>query len=342
MLSKRINMADVAAEAGVSKTTVSLALSGNPRISEATRVKIETLAAELGFEPDPAARALCSKRHDAGESGIIGAMAMLVSASHDRVLNPHPDIQRRNEMLAASCRRLGYRMDRFVVGASEKEQKALSRILKARGIRAVLIYGENSEVRDWNLDWQSFAAVTFSGSMREHFVHNVMSSSYQDVYDAVARLAERGYRKPGYFISKQDFDHWQIGLRAAMNLTGHSSNLALCIRDKSMSEQAVREKFITWYQRYQPDLVVSSYAKGYSVLKSIGIKIPDEVGYFSLDAQPHVSVESGLIQLRDVAYKAAVELLHGMLSRHEYGPPQHPICLEIPSEWNEGETLRRL
>jgi LacI family transcriptional regulator len=245
-------------------------------------------------------------------------------------------------MLAASCRRLGYRMDRFVVGPSEKEQKALSRILKARGIRAVLIYGENSEVRDWSLDWKNFAAVTFSGSMREHFVHNVMSSSYQDVYDAVARLAERGYKKPGYFISKQDFDHWQIGFRAAMNLIGRKSSRALCIRDKSMSEKTVREKFIAWYEKYQPDLVVSSYAQGYAVLKKCGVKIPEDTGYFSLDAQPHLNSESGLVQLRDVAYKAAVDLLHGMILRHEYGPPRHPICMEIPSEWNEGKTLRSL
>ena len=342
MLDKRVNMADIAAEAGVSKTTVSLALHGNPRISDATRIRIEKLAAELGFEPNPAAQALCSKRHVPGESGMIGAMAMLISASHDRVLFPRPEIKQLNEMLATHCRRLGYRIDRFVVGPSAREQESLSRILKARGVRAIMIYGENSEIRDWSLDWGWFAAVTFSGSMREHFVHNVMSSSYQDVYDAVAHLAKRGYKKPGYFISEQDFDHWQIGFRAAMNLLGRRSGQALCIRDKFMPDKVVREKFICWFEKYQPDLVVSSYEEACSILETTGVNVPEDAGYFSLDVRPSSTQVSGLIQMRDVAYKTAVELLHGMISRHEYGPPKHPVNLEIPSVWNEGETLRAL
>jgi LacI family transcriptional regulator len=53
-----VRMKDVAERAGVSAATVSLALAGDPRISEATRRAVERTAAEMGYRPHVGARAL--------------------------------------------------------------------------------------------------------------------------------------------------------------------------------------------------------------------------------------------------------------------------------------------
>ncbi|HEY4004973.1 MAG TPA: LacI family DNA-binding transcriptional regulator [Pseudonocardia sp.] len=53
-----VRMRDVARLAGVSEATVSLALSGNPRISEATRSRVVEIAEQLGYRPHAAARSL--------------------------------------------------------------------------------------------------------------------------------------------------------------------------------------------------------------------------------------------------------------------------------------------
>lgn len=55
---KRPTIADVARRAGVSKGAVSYALNGQPGVSEATRQRILAIAAEIGFSPSSAARAL--------------------------------------------------------------------------------------------------------------------------------------------------------------------------------------------------------------------------------------------------------------------------------------------
>ncbi len=49
---------DIARLAGVSHSTVSRALAGNPRIPEATRSRILSLASELGYTPSLIARSL--------------------------------------------------------------------------------------------------------------------------------------------------------------------------------------------------------------------------------------------------------------------------------------------
>jgi DNA-binding LacI/PurR family transcriptional regulator len=66
---KRPTIADVAEQAGVTKAAVSFALNGLPGVSDSTRDRILAIAAELGFQPSSAARALSDGR--AGAFGLI-------------------------------------------------------------------------------------------------------------------------------------------------------------------------------------------------------------------------------------------------------------------------------
>jgi len=57
-----ITIYDVAAQAGVSISTVSRALNDNAEIPEKTRAKVRAAAAELGWKPNPIARSLVVKK----------------------------------------------------------------------------------------------------------------------------------------------------------------------------------------------------------------------------------------------------------------------------------------
>ena len=62
MSSTKPTIRDVAQKAGMSKSLVSLALSGSPRVSPASRERIEQAAADLGYRPNAAARSLSVRR----------------------------------------------------------------------------------------------------------------------------------------------------------------------------------------------------------------------------------------------------------------------------------------
>lgn len=66
---RRPTIADIARQAGVTKAAVSFALNGQPGVSAATRARILAIAAEIGFEPSSAARALADGR--AGAFGLV-------------------------------------------------------------------------------------------------------------------------------------------------------------------------------------------------------------------------------------------------------------------------------
>lgn len=66
----RATLADVAARAGVSPSTASIAFSGQGPVSDGTKARVLAAAVELGYTgPDPFARSLRT-----GRSGIVGAL----------------------------------------------------------------------------------------------------------------------------------------------------------------------------------------------------------------------------------------------------------------------------
>lgn len=69
-LTGRVRIADVARAAGVSKTAVSFALNSPERISAETARRIRSVAADLGYRPDPVARMLTS-----GATSTIGILS---------------------------------------------------------------------------------------------------------------------------------------------------------------------------------------------------------------------------------------------------------------------------
>ncbi len=86
--SRTPTLADVAASAGVSLSTASLAFSGNKPVSEPTRARVLAAAAELGYSgPNPLARNLRQ-----GRSGVVGiAVGRLSTAFRDPAALPMLD-----------------------------------------------------------------------------------------------------------------------------------------------------------------------------------------------------------------------------------------------------------
>ena len=62
-----VTISDIAAALGVTPSTVSRALSGSPRVKEETRLAVEKMAAEMGYE-----RNIVASNLRKGRSDIVG------------------------------------------------------------------------------------------------------------------------------------------------------------------------------------------------------------------------------------------------------------------------------
>lgn len=151
---RRVTLADVAARAGVSASTASLAYSGAGPVSAATRRRVLAAAAELGYAgPDPLARSL--RR---GRSGVVGVVVgeRLLDAFRDPVAVALLDglsaeltpLGSALLLLPGDSRTSGqppervarYPLDALVFAGCDDEHPLIAHVL-ARGVPAIAVEG---------------------------------------------------------------------------------------------------------------------------------------------------------------------------------------------------------
>lgn len=121
----RVSMSDVAQAAGVSAQTVSRVLSGQGTVRDSTRLAVEEAARRLGYQPNPAARALATGR--TRRLGII-----LTGSSTSRVM-----VEAGAE---AATRRLGYRLTSAVVDTTGvRSLRRAADQLRSDGVEGIIV-----------------------------------------------------------------------------------------------------------------------------------------------------------------------------------------------------------
>src|SRR5690349_3628357 len=103
----------VAAEAGVSRATVSRVINGSPRVSPEVKVAVETAIAALGYVPNRAARSLAMRRTD--------SIALVMREPDATVLN---DPYLGNIIIATSQTLIGTGVQLVLVNAQNTEEHA--------------------------------------------------------------------------------------------------------------------------------------------------------------------------------------------------------------------------
>lgn len=183
---RRVTLDDVAAKAGLHRTTVSQVLNNHPGVwaSEATRQRIRQAATELGYRPNLAARALRS-----GKTHVIG----LVSPGF---LVYSPDS--RADGLAEAAAKADYTVAlSSTANDSDSEDRVIRRLLD-RGVDGLAIYpvdsGPHTELR--RLVQSGFPVVTFEGANVLDFESDDISVDCEFVGRTQARhLLELGRRR---------------------------------------------------------------------------------------------------------------------------------------------------
>lgn len=125
---RRPTMADVAARAGVSRTLVSFILDGKPGASEETRQRVLSIAEEVGYRPDSAARLLALGR--SRTIGVLMNVQQLFDAELVTNIYPAAEARGHDVLLSANLR-------------DRKEVASIDALLSHR-CGALILLGPNS------------------------------------------------------------------------------------------------------------------------------------------------------------------------------------------------------
>lgn len=335
---------DIAERCGVSPMTVSLALRNSPLITESKRQVIQRAAQEMDYRPDPLVAALMANRRRNRRKSTYSTIAYLSpisrkeSARHDYLAHFQSGVQKR--ALA-----LGYGVEYFCTEEPRIGTERLDKILKARGINALIIVSNPLRNYRLDLDWHHYFSVQFGNILEYPAIHQVENDQIGMMCTILRKLKELGYRRPGFALSgsiEEDFaeKYWLMPLLAFQRQQHQTPAVPIY---EEPTEQGWDEKpFMAWFREHRPDVVIAIDQYPLLWLRKNGVRIPEDCGFVCTNLPPEESKTSGMFQNFERIGHVAIDLLQSQIHNNQPGIPGVQCRMLNEALWNDGQTLREL
>lgn len=341
----RITIKDIAAKSGFSSSTVSYALRNHPSIPEKTRDKIRAIAEKMGYQPDPMLSALVAyRRQKQIKETNRNVLALLTGAPFLDWIK-----EGKNSHLYAGLEdtafRSGYDVEKFTCPPTKKEQRQLGKTLYNRGIKGLVCLLWPNLEEEVAFPWHCFSVVSMSRTPEKPTTHSVVTNLYQSMILIAEKLKELGYERPALVISEginiRTCKKWEAGYRLIYHDFKKCPKPLIFEHVKGLEDGSTMALFQQWLKKEKPDVLIHAGPPYllYNLKNDLKMKVPEEIGYCSLDHYGDDPIASGILQSRIKEGSLTVELLTGMILRGETGKPDIPYCLELEGIWIPGKSL---
>ncbi len=280
---RRPTSADVAALAGVSRTTVSFVLNGrDTSISPATRERVLQAARQLGYHPHAPARQLAG-----GRSNTLG---LVVRQSPEQIAGDAL-LAETLRGLTAAARSGGFRV---IVEAIDGGETAYADLLRTRRVDGLIVSGPRSDDPELRAIIHEGFPVVLQGAMPGLLVPSIDVDNALGARIAVEHLVATGHRRIGcitnaplaYTAARERADGWRGAMRDA-GLPAPDEWLESAVFDAPSGHRAV-----TALLNRAPDLeglfvasdVVALGAIG--ALRALGRRVPEDLSIVGFDDVP--------------------------------------------------------
>lgn len=324
---------------GLSRTTVSDALRGSPRVKAETIARVRDAAKAAGYERNPLTGAVMSLLRRSRGQQFRGALAAIEMVEENR---PPTDARYNASLLSGASERaqdLGFKVERFEVGPQGLRLGRLDMILHTRGIQGLIVLPALGFPDLSELTWERYTAVYADYFIDHPPLHCVCPDHYRSMVNLLHELHARGYRRPGLFM--------QISLDERLQFRWEGAFHALQKYLPRFEEvpalraaQITRAEFEPWFKRYNPDVVLGHFPEAMTWMKACGAVLPKTHAFVCLNSLRAPDDCAALDQQTALLGARAAELVIGQLLHNELGIPAQTSLTTIPAKLREGKTLR--
>jgi DNA-binding LacI/PurR family transcriptional regulator len=338
-----MSVREIARQAGVSPSTVSLALKNSPRITAATKRQIRAIAQKIGYHPNAKVVALMSQLRASRVATAAACFGVVSFYDTPRPWEQLPHLTLIYDAMVRRADELGYRLEPFWLRGTGMTMRRARNILDARGIQGLLCFGSEVIDQEFPRELDHYAIVTVGQSIRSR-LHRVTSHFFSDTWRALERLYELGYRRPGLVLG-----HYEE-MRSASACSG--AYLGWCEQRFGptaalpiLRMERVEEKpLLTWLREQRPDVVIFAHvshtlAEFQAVLRAHRIRVPRDLSVVAITQLLGGTDFSGMQQNHQVMGARMVELLASLIMNLDIGFPTHPRIEMVESNWIEGSSL---
>jgi len=311
---------------GVSRTTVSLALRNHPSLPADTRARIQKIAAAHGYKQDPLVSSLMAQLRTSRAQRAVERIAYFTTwDTRDGWRRPGNE----NNYFLGACERaakLGYELEHIWAREPGVTTARLSKILYTRAIRGIIL-----------------ASAAISHTLVRPLVHRASHAHYNGMFLALRHLRHHGYRRIGFATRLEQSERvgssWLAALLVYQQSIPEAQRIPPLLSPVPTNAGMDSAAFKKWYRAHLPDVVISNLSDPLRLLQGMGLHVPEDVGYASLDLTTKDDPWSGIDQQAMEVGAAAVDQVVTQLQNNEFGLPKYPKTVYMDGLWRDGNTL---
>ncbi|HSI07725.1 MAG: substrate-binding domain-containing protein [Rariglobus sp.] len=333
----------LAALAGVSRTTVSLALRNHPSLPADTRARIQKLAAAHGYKQDPVVSSLMAQLRTSRAKRSVERIAYFTTwDTRDGWRQPGNE---NNFFLGAveRAQKLGYELEHIWAREPGLTTRRLGKILHTRAIRGIVLAPFANPRSHITMDWQHFATAAISHTLVRPLVHRTSHGHYNGMFLALHHLRHHGYRRVGFATRLEQSERvnssWLAALLVHQQSIPAENRVPALLAPVPAKAGMDAAAFKAWVREHKPDVVVSNLGDVLDLLADMKLRVPEDIGYASIDLVHKDSPWSGVDQQATEVGSAAVDLVVTQLQNNEFGLPAFAKTVTLDGIWREGNTL---
>ena len=335
---------DIARALGYSKNTISLALRGDPQIPDSTRGKVKAMADRMGYRPNAVVSQLMAQLRSARTSRLQAKLALVNANLDPDAFRAHPTIPIYVEGCERRAQGLGYDFDRFWLHDPELTSERWIRILTARGIKGLVLVGlmdTNHLPAHLEPVWRAFPSVVTGVRTRDPALSFCCVDHFDLALSAFGRAVSLGYRRPGLVLD----DVIDVLVERRFSAGYVAAQRGVRRQDRipvfgEVSGEKRAERFRSWLDRHNPDVVFTLYNSVIGWLKAAGRRIPEDVGVIQLEWRASRPEIAGMNQHNLVTGEAAVDMVVSQIHNNETGIQEFPRSTMIGATWVDGRSVR--
>jgi len=325
---RNITIVDVAAKAGVSKTTISRYLNGKFEfMSNESKAKITQVIEELAYRPNNLARSLKSKR-----SRLIGVIV-------SDITNPFSAILLKG--IGDCCERYGYGV--LITNTDDNPKKERDYILAMldQRVEGIILNttGKNNEFLQQLA--QSGITIILADRPIDISIFDVIRTADREItFTALRHLKMRGFTRVGFFSEPLEngtrLSRSQAYRDACYEIFGIEPQTYIIDKTNQNMGDVLIEEF---RQKNRGQRMAIYTGNGIATLyvvqalKRMGISFPNEIGICGFDNWDWTDlVDGGITVVAQPSYKVGRECVKRMMFRLHRNHNAAPRRIELPCE----------
>ncbi len=314
-------IAQVAREAGVSKTSISRFLGGDlDALSDNLREQIQSTISRLGYKPNQMARGL--KR---GRTRLIG---MVVAD----ILNPYTVAVLRG--VEAGCQQNGYTLILCNTGNDEQREKQSLAALRSYSVEGLIVNTQGRNIKSLEFQHAGMPIVLIDRQIDGFDFDLIGLDNVQASRLATRHLIAQGFRAIAFVapplkgVSSRRIRAEGFQAEIAEHDTCHGEILEVNLDDLPSVEIQVQQFITKWHGRKMALLASNGMVtlQVALILKRLDLRMPDDIGLLGFDELPW-SPLADLSTIEQQTYEIGFSAMTCMLSRlqGEQSPPHNVL-----------------